>query len=263
MSIPSQPQNRLRTALTFFNALFELSSRPKFSPQGEDERRDLRFVGSTINSMPLPLTFYVATTNHGKLRDFEAIARAVAGSFQFLPLPGLKNIPAPPEDAFTFGENAVLKAVEYSRHAPGCIVLADDSGLEVDALDGAPGVRSARYAQDAGFHPDPSRHLTPDESNNLFLLENLRGVPAVQRSARYQCVVAAAQDSKCTNVAHGTVEGMILEKPRGSGGFGYDPLFYLPEMNRTMAEISLEEKSRISHRGNALRALLRKFSNEK
>ncbi|HWF65978.1 MAG TPA: non-canonical purine NTP pyrophosphatase [Acidobacteriaceae bacterium] len=210
-----------------------------------------------------PLTLYVATTNPGKLRDFEAIAREVAGRVQFLSLPGLKNIPAPVEDAPTFEGNARLKAIAYSRHAPGCMVLADDSGLEVDALGGAPGVRSARYAAAVGFNPDPARNLSVDERNNLLLLENLRGLPALQRIARYQCVIAAAQDGQCRNMADGTVEGLILDSPRGNGGFGYDPLFYLPRLNRTMAEISLAEKNRISHRGHALRALLRQFSNEK
>lgn len=196
-------------------------------------------------------TLYVATTNPGKLRDFAATAQ-----FRFAPLPGIESIPPPPEDAATFAENARSKAIAYSRHASGSIVLADDSGLEVDALGGAPGVRSARYAADAGFTPDTPRQISTDERNNLFLLKNLKGTPADQSTARYRCALSAARDGECIAIAEGTVEGIILESPLGKGGFGYDPLFYLPELDRTMAQISLEEKSKLSHRGNALRALL-------
>ncbi len=138
-------------------------------------------------------------------------------------------------------------------------MIADDSGLEVDALDGAPGVRSARFAADAGFHPQSLRGASADECNNLLLMEKLRGVPQNMRGARYRCVLAAARDGECIHLAHGTVEGIILEAPRGTGGFGYDPLFYLPELGRTMAEISLEEKNQLSHRGHAVRALLRQL----
>ncbi len=204
----------------------------------------------------MPLTLYVATTNAGKLRDFDEVARTCTGDIHFLPLPGLNEIPPPAEDASTFEENARLKAIEYSGHAPGCIVLADDSGLEVDALHGAPGVRSARYAFDAGFYPDLLRSLPADECNNLLLIENLQSIPSALRTARYRCVLAAARDGECVTVAHGTVEGMILEFPRGKGGFGYDPFFYLPAIDRTMAEIDLGKKLQLSHRGNALRALL-------
>jgi XTP/dITP diphosphohydrolase len=204
----------------------------------------------------MPLTLYIATTNAGKLRDFDEIARTCAGNFSFLSLPGVKSIPPPPEDAATFEENARAKAIAYSRHSPGLFVLADDSGLEVDALHGAPGVRSARYAADAGFDPQLGRSVSPDDYNNLFLIENLRGIPSALRTARYRCVLAVARDGECLSISHGAVEGIILESPRGSGGFGYDPLFYLPEINRTMAEIDLGEKLQLSHRGHALRALL-------
>ena len=204
----------------------------------------------------MPLTLHVATTNPGKLRDFAVAAQPYGGEVQFASLPGIEHMEPPPENGATFEENARSKAIEYSRHAPGYIVLADDSGLEVDALHGAPGVRSARYAADAGFDPESLRADTDDVRNNVFLLENLRGVSQVQHIARYRCVLAAARDGECISVAHGTVEGILLEAPRGSGGFGYDPLFYLPELDRTMAEISLEQKYQISHRGHALRRLL-------
>ena len=197
------------------------------------------------------MTFYIATTNPGKLRDFAAAANH---SITVEPLPGLKEIPAPPEDEPTFEGNAHAKAIYYSRLAPGKIVLADDSGLEVDALDGAPGVRSARYAEDQGYAGPPS--ATIDERNNLCLLDALRNVPADDRHARYLCVLAAARDGRIITTAHGTVEGEILNAARGTLGFGYDPLFYLSEQNKTMAELDAHTKLAFSHRGRALAALI-------
>jgi XTP/dITP diphosphohydrolase len=204
----------------------------------------------------MPLLLHVATTNPGKLRDFEVAAKPNARDVQFARLAGMERIDPPDEDGVTFEENARIKAIEYSRHAPGTIVLADDSGLEVDALHGAPGVHSARYATDAGFDPDPIQPTDDDTRNNEFLLQNMRDVPPLRRTGRYRCVLAAARDGECIAIAHGTVEGTILATPRGSGGLGYDPLFYVPELHQTMAEISLEEKYKISHRGHALRRLL-------
>jgi XTP/dITP diphosphohydrolase len=199
-------------------------------------------------------TLYVASTNPGKLRDF-ALAAAAHGML-ILPLPGLDAIEPPPEDALTFEDNAREKAIYYSWFLPGEIVLADDSGLEVDILKGAPGVRSARYAADAGFRAA----ATDDVNNNLFLLQQLAGVPDDERGGRYRCVLAAAQDSTSLVTAHGTVEGRILAAARGSGGFGYDPLFYLPALERTMAEIDDQTKWTHSHRGHAFRALLKHFT---
>lgn len=204
----------------------------------------------------MPLTIYVATSNPGKLRDFHQVAGTDTRYFSFLPLPGLKDIPSPPEDGSTFEENACTKAIAYSQYAPGYVVLADDSGLEVDALAGAPGVHSARFAADAGFEPCVGRVYSADERNNLLLIERLGRVPSAFRTARYHCVLAAARDGKTVIVASGKVEGRILKMPRGSGGFGYDPLFYLPETGRTMAEIDLGEKLKISHRGKALREII-------
>jgi XTP/dITP diphosphohydrolase len=205
---------------------------------------------------------FAATSNAGKLRDFAAAAEASAMAIE--PLPGLKDIPAPPEDEPDFAGNARTKAIYYSRFAPGELVIADDSGLEVDALDGEPGVRSARFAEDARFNPAEasiagnidSPAKTIDGRNNLYLLSKLDGVPPRERSARYRCVLAAAKDGVCLFIGEGTVDGAIRIEPRGDGGFGYDPLFYLPALGRTMAEIDLAEKHRISHRGRALRALL-------
>ena len=203
---------------------------------------------------PMALRLYAATTSQGKLRDFRTAA--VAHSIAIEPMLGLGEIPAPEEDGATFAANATLKAVYYSRFAPGEVVIADDSGLEVDALDGAPGVRSARFASDAGLIDSPDANDNTDVWNNIVLLQRLAGVPAPQRAARYHCVLAAARDGKVLRTADGKVEGMILEAPRGTGGFGYDPLFYLPSLECTMAEISLETKLTLSHRGRALEKLL-------
>ena len=202
----------------------------------------------------MPRTLYVATTNPGKLRDFNLAASA--HSARILPLPGLATMEPPTEDAPTFADNARDKAVYYSHFIRGEIVLADDSGLEVDILKGAPGVRSARYAADAGFRAA----ATDDVNNNLFLLQQLAGVPDDERGGRYRCVLAAAQDSTSLVTAQGTVEGRILSAPRGRGGFGYDPLFYLPALERTMAEMDDQAKWTLSHRGHAFRALLQHFT---
>jgi len=201
----------------------------------------------------MALRLYAATTSQGKLRDFRTAAEAHGLTIE--PLPGLEEIPAPEEDGLTFAENATLKAVYYSRFAPGELVLADDSGLEVDALDGAPGVRSARYAADAGMGKAPSSGDI-DAQNNLVLLQRMVGVPPAQRTARYRCVLVAARDGVAQHTAEGAVEGLILESPRGTGGFGYDPLFYLPALGLTMAELDLETKHTLSHRGQAIATLL-------
>jgi XTP/dITP diphosphohydrolase len=202
----------------------------------------------------MALRLYAATTSQGKLRDFRTAAEA--HSLAIESLPALTTIPAPKEDGATFTANATLKAVYYSRFAPGELVLADDSGLEVDALGGSPGVRSARYAADSGLVDSPDANDNTDVWNNMVLLQTLAGVPAEKRAARYRCVLVAARDGLPVHTAEGTVEGVILEAPRGTGGFGYDPLFYLLELDRTMAEIDLETKLSLSHRGRAFRALL-------
>jgi XTP/dITP diphosphohydrolase len=197
------------------------------------------------------MNLYVATTNPGKLRDFAATA---SPQITLIPLPNLKQIPAPIEDEPTFEGNARLKAIYYSHHAPGEIVIADDSGLEVDALHGAPGVRSARYADD--HHFTTPTNATPDERNNLYLISNLTDIPLTERSARYHCVLAAARNGRILAIGHGAVEGEILTTPRGTQGFGYDPLFYLPAQNKTMSELDIATKLNFSHRGRAFAALI-------
>ena len=202
----------------------------------------------------MALRLYAATTNQGKLRDFRTAARAFSVAID--PLPGMRSVTPPEEDGATFEANAILKALYYSRFAAGALVLADDSGLEVDALGGAPGVRSARFASDAGLIDSPDANDNTDVWNNMVLLQRLATVPAAQRTARYRCVLAAARDGVLYHTADGSVEGAVLDAPRGTGGFGYDPLFYLPELDRTMAEIDLETKLTLSHRGRALLKLL-------
>jgi XTP/dITP diphosphohydrolase len=206
----------------------------------------------------MALRLYAATTNQGKLRDL--LTAAKAHSIAIDSLPGLDTILPPEESGATFAENATLKAIYYSQFAPGELVLADDSGLEVDALNGEPGVRSARFAADAGYVDSPDAATDNTEVwNNITLLERMATVQAGQRAARYRCVLVAARDGLVIDSADGSVEGVILEAPRGTGGFGYDPLFYLREFDRTMAEIDLETKLSLSHRGRAIAALLSKL----
>jgi XTP/dITP diphosphohydrolase len=200
------------------------------------------------------LSLYVATTSQGKLRDFRTAAETHAVRIDALP--GLADIEPPEENGDTFAANATIKAVYYSKFAPGELVLADDSGLEVDAIDGAPGVRSARFAADAGMVDSPDANDNTDVWNNIVLLQRIGDVPPERRKARYHCVLVAARDGRVQHTSDGSVEGVILNAPRGTGGFGYDPLFFLPELQRTMAEIDLQTKLAHSHRGRALAAML-------
>jgi XTP/dITP diphosphohydrolase len=194
----------------------------------------------------------IATSNSGKLRDFAGAAAALG--VEVVPIPGFASLPPVVEDGLTFEANARKKAEAYSRYAAGEIVLADDSGLEVDALGGAPGVHSARYAAEA---PHLAGANCDDAANNSRLLRELRRIPAEKRTARFVCVIAAARDGQTLEVFRGHAEGMILDGPRGSNGFGYDPLFYFPEIQKTFAELSAEEKARYSHRGAAFRSFLK------
>lgn len=193
----------------------------------------------------------IATSNPGKLRDFEGAARP--HGIEIGGIPNFASLPTVVEDGHTFEENARKKAEEYSRYAPGEIVLADDSGLEVDALNGAPGVHSARYAAD---QPHLADENTDDEANNARLLRELRGIPPEKRTGRFVCVLAAARDGRTLSTFRGVAEGLILDAPRGSNGFGYDPLFYFPEIQKTFAELGAEEKAKYSHRGAAFRQFL-------
>jgi len=199
----------------------------------------------------------IATSNPGKLRDFDGAARP--HGIEIAGIPGFSSLPTVVEDGKTFEDNARKKAEEYSIAAPGEIVVADDSGLEVDALNGAPGVHSARYAAD---QPHLADENTDDESNNARVLRELRKVPAEKRSGRFVCVLAAARDGRTLATFRGTAEGTILYAPRGTNGFGYDPLFYFPQIQKTFAELSAEEKAQYSHRGAAFRQFLDWYSKQ-
>lgn len=193
----------------------------------------------------------VATSNPGKLRDF---AGASAGyGIEVQAIPNFALLPLVLEDGATFEANARKKAEAYSRSVPGELVIADDSGLEVDALGGAPGVHSARYAAD---EPHLAESNTDDVLNNAKLIREIRRVPTKSRTGRFVCVIAAARDGITLAVFEGKAEGMILDSPRGANGFGYDPLFYFPAIRKTFAELSAEEKSKYSHRGAAFRKFL-------
>ena len=193
----------------------------------------------------------IATSNPGKLRDFAGAA--ASHGITIAAIPDFASLPLVVEDGQTFEENARKKAEQYSQHAPGEIVVADDSGLEVDALGGAPGVHSARYAAD---QPHLADENTDDEANNARVLRELRKVPPEKRTGRFVCVLAAARDGQTLAIFRGTAEGVILDAPRGTNGFGYDPLFYFPQIQKTFAELSAEEKAQYSHRGAAFRQLL-------
>jgi XTP/dITP diphosphohydrolase len=198
------------------------------------------------------MILYAATSNPGKLAEF-ATSASTSG-IEVLALPGLATIPEPIEDAITFQGNADLKAIAYSLAAPDLLVFADDSGLEVDALNNQPGVRSARFADDLAFELNSGR--TKDDRNNRCLLSLLDALPNPSRAARFVCNLALARHGHILIRAEGSVEGQLLELPRGSDGFGYDPLFLLPSLNLTFAELPREQKWEFSHRGKAFRSLL-------
>jgi len=193
----------------------------------------------------------IATSNAGKLRDFAgaALAHGVAvGS-----IPDFSSLPLVVEDGETFEANARKKAEQYSLHVPDMLIMADDSGLEVDALGGAPGVHSARYAAEEPHKADAN---TDDNDNNQRLLRELKDVPWEKRTGRFVCVIVAARNGKALGTFRGVAEGYILNRLQGSGGFGYDPMFYSPAIGKTFAELSAEEKSQYSHRGAAFRQFL-------
>ncbi len=193
----------------------------------------------------------VATSNAGKLRDFAGAAAPYG--ITIASIPHFSSLPQVVEDGITFEENARKKAEAYSLAVPGELVLADDSGLEIDALGGAPGVHSARYAAD---EPHAAECNTEDEANNARVLRELTSVAAEKRTARFVCILAVARDGQTLHTFRGIAEGVLLDVPRGKNGFGYDPLFYFPQIGKTFAELSAEEKALYSHRGAAFRAFL-------
>ncbi|HKE22474.1 MAG TPA: RdgB/HAM1 family non-canonical purine NTP pyrophosphatase [Bryobacteraceae bacterium] len=193
-----------------------------------------------------PLRLCCATSNPGKLREFR-LAAGERGPLQPVEIELLENfhdLPAAVEDGETFGANAMIKASHYSRHRAG-LVFADDSGLMVDALEGAPGVYSARFSGPGAT----------DESNNRLLLEKMKGVE--DRRAHFVCLIALAQQGRILGLYAGSVSGAILKEPRGSGGFGYDPLFFYEPLGKTFGELDDAAKFSVSHRGQALRRMLK------
>lgn len=197
--------------------------------------------------MRVPAKLFLASSNRGKLAEYRALAAAGGGSTSIgLELvPEFTSLPLFDESAPTFAENAMGKALHYSRGQEG-LVFADDSGLVVPALGGAPGVHSARYA---GPQATNAQRIEK-------LLGEMRGLSGDNRTAHFVCAIALANQGRALAIITDRVDGNILEAPRGSGGFGYDPVFYYPALQKSFAELAAEEKNRLSHRGKAFRKLL-------
>ena len=180
----------------------------------------------------------LATKNRAKVKEYSKLLRGIP--YEIVSLEDVGIAQDVEESGKTFEENATIKAKTYAKLS-GLVAIADDSGLEVDALGGAPGVRSARYAGEGAT----------DKERIDYLLKKMRGIPSEQRTARFRCVIAIATPDGKAEVCEGICPGIITFEPRGKKGFGYDPTFYLPEHKLTMAELSMEEKNKISHRGKA------------
>ena len=192
----------------------------------------------------------LGSKNKGKIQEFQEAFQD--SQIEILSLNDFSDCPDAPETGNSFEENASQKALFYQEFT-GLPSLADDSGIEVDALGGAPGIYSARYAG------EPANDL----ANNRKLLENLEGIPSEKRTGRFVCVLALAKNGQIVQLSRGTAEGIVLEAPRGENGFGYDPLFFVPNLKKTMAELSITEKRQISHRGEALRKFVAWFKGQK
>jgi XTP/dITP diphosphohydrolase len=200
--------------------------------------------------VPAPVKIYFASSNPGKLAEFRALAESIAAeasstTFRVEMLPGFESLAPFEENAPTFVENALGKALYYSQLSDG-IVFADDSGLVVPALGGAPGVHSARYAG-----PDAT-----SADRIAKLLQELAGKPRQERAAHFCCVIAVIRQGLPIAIMSNRADGEILETPRGTGGFGYDPIFYLSQLDKSFAELTPQEKNRYSHRGKAFRRML-------
>jgi XTP/dITP diphosphohydrolase len=191
----------------------------------------------TVDTLP---TLVLATTNPGKVREYHHLLVTAGLPLRVVGLDEV-GVVAPPETGTTFAENAILKA-RHAAERSGLPALADDSGLAVDGLGGAPGVYSARYAGENAN----------DEANRQLLIAALGPLSEVERAGHFVCAIALAQPDGAVEVVEGTCDGLLLTEPRGDNGFGYDPLFFMPEQGRTMAELSLDEKSAVSHRALAL-----------
>jgi XTP/dITP diphosphohydrolase len=198
-----------------------------------------------------PVRLFLASSNPGKLVEYRALVKAAetasfgGAAIGLELLPGFESLPPFEENAPTFAENAAGKALHYSRFRDG-LVFADDSGLVVPALGGAPGVLSARYAGPGASSAD----------RNSKLLRELTATTGNERAAHFVCAIALGERGRAKAIVTARVDGEILEAARGDWGFGYDPIFYVPDLRRSFAEISAEEKNEYSHRGRAFRKLL-------
>lgn len=198
--------------------------------------------------MTLSRVILVATTNPGKIRELRAMLDFDVDFKSLADFPGAREVV---EDGATFAENARKKALGYAQ-ATGLWTLADDSGLVVDALGGAPGVNSARFSGDKPKGVDRKVH---DRRNWEKLLSLMRDIPAEKRTARFMCCLCLAKPGEVLIETQGSVEGVITTEPAGEGGFGYDPVFFVPPLGKTVAQIGDDEKNAVSHRGNAMRRL--------
>jgi XTP/dITP diphosphohydrolase len=198
-----------------------------------------------VSGQSKPIRLFIASSNEGKLREYQALAASAGASNELVLIPNFDALPEFSEAANTFAENAVGKALHYSHFSEG-LVIADDSGLVVPALGGAPGVHSARYAG-----PDAS-----DADRIRKLLDEMSGKKGKDRHARFVCAIALAERREARGVFSASAEGELLDAPRGKGGFGYDPIFFFPVLGKTYAEISHKEKNQHSHRGKAFRKAL-------
>lgn len=188
----------------------------------------------------------IATKNKGKVIEIRSLLSGL--DIEALSLDDFKDIPDVIEDGTTFTENALKKASQIAQ-ATGLMALADDSGLEVDALGGAPGIHSARFTGEGAS----------DDANNKKLLDELKDIDDGRRTARFKCVMVLYDPSGRWIKGEGVCEGLIAKAPKGKGGFGYDPVFFLPDLGRTMAELTKEEKGAISHRAMALREIIKRL----
>jgi XTP/dITP diphosphohydrolase len=198
-----------------------------------------------VSAQSKPIRLFIASSNEGKLREYQGLAASAGASLELALIPNFDALPEFSEAANTFAENAAGKALHYSHFSEG-LVIADDSGLVVPALRGAPGVHSARYAGPGASDADRIRKL----------LDEMRGKKGEDRRARFVCVIALAGRREARGVFSASAEGELLDAPRGEGGFGYDPIFFFPALGKTYAEISREEKNQHSHRGKAFRKTL-------
>jgi XTP/dITP diphosphohydrolase len=191
-----------------------------------------------LNGDTLRPKLLLATNNPGKVREFQTLLGGIP--FELVTLTEAKITTVIEETGTTYEDNARLKASALAEES-GLLTLADDSGLEVDALDGAPGTLSARYAGENAS----------DSDRVNYLLSRIKDIPREKRTAHFRCVIALAKPGGWVELCHGECSGIITFEPRGAYGFGYDPIFYFPELGKTMAELSMEVKNRVSHRGRA------------